>query len=211
MADLVTFMRRDDIPVLTQAALAHAQFETIHPFTDGNGRTGRAMIHSILRARGLTHHVTVPVSAGLLTDTPTYFAALSRYRAGDAAEIVRLMATASLTALTNARQLVADLDDVRDRWAEAIQARRDASAWQLADLFLRQPVLDAATAQRPRGRLGQHPSGPASADRRRRDHRVHGPASSPALAGTGGALGARRFRGAGRSADAVGEDGGHGG
>ena len=52
MADLVTFMRRDDIPVLTQAALAHAQFETIHPFTDGNGRTGRAIIHSILRARG---------------------------------------------------------------------------------------------------------------------------------------------------------------
>ena len=58
------------------------------------------------------------------------------------------MATASLTALTNARQLVADLDDIRDRWAEVIRARRDASAWQLADLFLRQPVLDAATAQR---------------------------------------------------------------
>ena len=63
----------------------------------------------------------------------------TRYRAGDAAEIVRLMATASLTALTNARQLVADLDDIRNRWAEVIRARRDASAWQLADLFLRHP------------------------------------------------------------------------
>ena len=148
MADLVTFIRRHDIPVLTHAALAHAQFETIHPFTDGNGRTGRALIHSILRARGLTTNVTVPVSAGLLTDTQAYFSALTRYRAGDAAEIVRLTAEASLRALTNARQLVADLDHVRMRWAEAIQARRDAVAWPLADLFLRQPVLDASTAQR---------------------------------------------------------------
>src|SRR5262249_56504813 len=75
MRDLMSFVRRDDLPVLAHAALAHAQFETIHPFVDGNGRTGRALVHAMLRARGVTRNVTVPVSAGLLTDTDAYFAA----------------------------------------------------------------------------------------------------------------------------------------
>lgn len=69
MADLVRFTRREDLPRLGQAALAQAQFETIHPFADGNGRTGRALVHALLRGHGLTRHVTVPVSAGLLSRT----------------------------------------------------------------------------------------------------------------------------------------------
>lgn len=72
MADLVSFTRRDDLPRLGQAALAHAQFKTIHAFADGNGRTGRAFVHALLRGHGLTRRVTVPVSAGLLaTPAPT--------------------------------------------------------------------------------------------------------------------------------------------
>ena len=82
MADLVKFTRRADLPLLSQAAIAHAQFETIHPFPDGNGRTGRALIHAMLRGHGLTRNVTVPVSAGLLTDTNGYFDALTAYRDG---------------------------------------------------------------------------------------------------------------------------------
>jgi len=142
------FVRRDDLPVLAHAALAHAQFETIHPFVDGNGRTGRALVHSMLRARGLTRNVTVPVSAGLLTDTDAYFAALMAYRRGDAARIVALIAEASFTAIANGRQLVVELRRVRQRWNEVIKARHDASAWALADLMLRQPVVDAELVQR---------------------------------------------------------------
>jgi Fic family protein len=63
MDDFVRFAGRTDLPLLSQTAIAHAQFETIHPFTDGNGRTGRALIHSMLRGHGLTRNVTVPVSA----------------------------------------------------------------------------------------------------------------------------------------------------
>ena len=53
MDDLVAFMNRTDLPPVVQAAIAHAQFETIHPFADGNGRVGRALIHVVLRRRGL--------------------------------------------------------------------------------------------------------------------------------------------------------------
>jgi Fic family protein len=151
MTDLMSFVRRDDLPVLAHAALAHAQFETIHPFADGNGRTGRALVHSMLRARGLTRNVTVPVSAGVLTDTDAYFAALMAYRRGDATRIVRLIAGASFTAIANGRQLVADLRRAREGWNELIKARADASAWQLADLLLRQPVVDAELVQRELG------------------------------------------------------------
>ena len=64
MQDLVEFLARDDLPVLLHAALAHAQFETVHPFTDGNGRTGRALVHALLSGKGLLT-TTAPVSAGL--------------------------------------------------------------------------------------------------------------------------------------------------
>jgi len=65
MRDLLQFARRDDLPVIPQVAILHAQFETIHPFPDGNGRTGRALMHAALRAKGVTRHVSVPISAGL--------------------------------------------------------------------------------------------------------------------------------------------------
>ena len=144
MADLVRFVQRNDIAVLAHAAIAHAQFETIHPFADGNGRTGRALIHSMLRAKGLTRNVTVPVSAGLLTDTGHYFDSLTRYRQSEIAPIVATMADAALRAIGNGRQLVEELRAIRQGWNEAINARRDATAWRLADLLMRRPVIDAA-------------------------------------------------------------------
>jgi len=144
MADLVGFIRRLDMPALAHAAVAHAQFETIHPFPDGNGRTGRALVHAMLRAHGLTRNVTVPVSAGLLTDTSAYFDTLTAYRAGDPAAIVERMAQASFAAIVNGRQLVAELHSIRARWNSKVQVRRGAAAWRLADLLVRQPVVDAA-------------------------------------------------------------------
>jgi Fic family protein len=153
MQDLIRYAGRDDVAPLALAAVAHAQFETIHPFPDGNGRTGRALIHAILRARDLTRQVTVPVSAGLLTDTERYFATLTAYREGDPLPIIRELAQASDRALTNGRQLVGDLRSARERWEDAITARKGSKAWPLMDLVMRQPVLDTATiaAQLPIG------------------------------------------------------------
>jgi Fic family protein len=87
--DLCGFCNGEDIPAVAQAAIAHAQFETIHPFADGNGRTGRALIHLVLRRRGLSTRVLPPVSLVLATWADDYMAGLqaTRYRgpAGSAA------------------------------------------------------------------------------------------------------------------------------
>jgi Fic family protein len=124
--------------------LAHAQFETIHPFTDGNGRTGRALIQAMLRRNGLTLNVTVPVSAGLLTDTDSYFAALTAYRDGDPAPIVRRVSEAAVAAVFNGREMVSELHAVRAGWNDKITARRDSAVWQIAHLLLRRPVINTA-------------------------------------------------------------------
>lgn len=141
--DLMTFIERDDLPVLAHAALAHAQFETIHPFTDGNGRTGRALVQAMLRHGQLTRNVTVPVSAGLLSDTGAYFDALTTYRLGDPFPIVAQFADAAFKAVANGRELVDELRDIRQRWQQLIKARSDSAVWRLADLLLRKPVVNA--------------------------------------------------------------------
>lgn len=142
--DLIAFAQRADVPALPQIAIAHAQFETIHPFTDGNGRTGRALVQAMLRNKGLTRQVTVPVSAGLLADTGAYFAALTAYRDGDAAPIVERFSQASVLAIANGRQLVADIRGVRENWNDVITARSDSAVWKVADLLTRRPVVNAA-------------------------------------------------------------------
>jgi Fic family protein len=80
LADLIAFANRRDLPSLLQATLAHAQFETLHPFTDGNGRIGRAMVNAILRARGTTTTIVVPIASALVTRRDAYFEALDAYR-----------------------------------------------------------------------------------------------------------------------------------
>ena len=85
---------RRDRPI-AKAALVHAQFETIHPFVDGNGRTGRTLLHRMLRSDGVLLHATVPISAGLLHDIDDYMSALSCYQQGDPALLSNRFATQS--------------------------------------------------------------------------------------------------------------------
>lgn len=145
IADLVSFGRRTDVPVLAQAAIAHAQFETIHPFPDGNGRTGRALLQGMLRHGRLTRNVSVPVSAGLLQDTDAYFHALTEYRSGSADVIVATVAEAAFAAVTNGRTLVNDIQAVAARWDGQVIARSDSSAHRVKNYLLRQPVVNTKT------------------------------------------------------------------
>jgi Fic family protein len=78
--DLVAFCNDDSLPAVAQAAIAHAQFETIHPFVDGNGRTGRALVHLVLRRRGAATRVLPPVSLVLATWAQSYIGGLTATR-----------------------------------------------------------------------------------------------------------------------------------
>ena len=80
MRDLVAYVNTDHHSPLTQAAVAHAQFETIHPFADGNGRAGRALIHIVLRRRGLAPRVVPPISLVLATWSDSYIEGLTDFR-----------------------------------------------------------------------------------------------------------------------------------
>lgn len=151
IADLMVFTQRTDVAVLPQTAVSHAQFETIHPFTDGNGRTGRALVQAMLRNKGLVRQVTVPVSAGLLADTGAYFSALTSFREGNPTPIVESFSQAAILAIDNGRQLVAELREIREAWNHMIAARSDSAVWRVADLLPRRPVVNAALVARELG------------------------------------------------------------
>jgi len=145
--DLCAFSERTDLPLLAQAAIAHAQFETIHPFNDGNGRAGRALVHVMLRNGGATTHTTVPVSAGLLSDTDAYYDALTTYRNGDPNPIIEEFSRAAFAAVHNGQHLAADLRTLHNDWANNLRARRDAVAWRVLPFLLRQPSVTSKVVQ----------------------------------------------------------------
>ncbi|MEU4196449.1 Fic family protein [Kribbella sp. NPDC026611] len=147
MDDLIGFCLRTDLPVLTQISIAHAQFETIHPFNDGNGRTGRTLVHAMLRRSGVTRRLTVPVSAGLLTDTEAYFAALGSYREGDPAPIIRQFSRAAFAAVGNGRNLVDDLTGIYATWQHDVPSREGSSARRLLPHLLSQPAVTVKHVQ----------------------------------------------------------------
>ena len=142
IADLLKFISRDDVPVFIQSAIAHAQFETVHPFADGNGRTGRALVHALLTNKGLTQNVTVPVSSGLLVNTNGYFDALGEYRKGNIEPIIQQFNEAAIFAVGNGRRLVTDLEESISDAHSKITARTDAAAWKIANLLVAQPVIN---------------------------------------------------------------------
>lgn len=144
IADLLRYIDRRDVPVIEQAAIAHAQFETIHPFTDGNGRTGRAVLHAMLRAAGLVRNTTVPISSGLLGDIDGYHAALTAYRAGDPDRIIELTAEAAFRAIGNGRRLVADIRGIQAQWQERVTVRSDSAVWPIMELLARRPVINTS-------------------------------------------------------------------
>ncbi|MGV8885299.1 MAG: Fic family protein [Microbacteriaceae bacterium] len=145
MDDLVTFIGRADIPVLAHVAIAHAQFETIHPFPDGNGRTGRAIVQAMLRHGQVTTNVAVPVSAGLLHDLTNYHDALTAYRRGELRPIITAFARAADYAVLNGRQLVRDIQSIEADWQGKMSGlRSDAAARRVSALAIAHPVLNSA-------------------------------------------------------------------
>lgn len=138
IVDLMDFVERTDLPILPQAAIAHAQFEAIHPFTDGNGRIGRALAAGILARRGVVESgMTVPIAAALAEVRPRYFSALTSFHTGDAGPIVSLWASASLIAAEESRLTASRLAEIPAAWESELGGLRRGSAVARVIDFLR--------------------------------------------------------------------------
>ncbi len=148
LADLCDFSSTDDLPAVAQAAIAHAQFETIHPFVDGNGRTGRALIHVILRRRAVAPRVVPPISLILATRSAEYVNGLVATRYLGPAEApeahagmnrwIGIFAAACTRAVADAVAYEDRIRDIQAGWSERLGRFRRGSA---TDLLL--PVLTA--------------------------------------------------------------------
>ncbi|WP_220793122.1 Fic family protein [Nocardioides stalactiti] len=144
MADLLTFATRDDVPVVGQAAIAHAQFESIHPFTDGNGRVGRAVAAAVLRQRGVARRVVIPIASALVARRDHYFATLGDYRAGDAGPIIRAFARSATVAAEEAAVTADRLAEMPADWrSRAGEPRAGSAAAVVLDSLTAVPVLTA--------------------------------------------------------------------
>ncbi|MFG1921758.1 Fic family protein [Cryptosporangium sp. NPDC048952] len=142
--DLLRFANRDDLPTLAQAAISHAQFESIHPFTDGNGRIGRALINAILRRRRATTRVVVPLASALVARRERYFDHLGAYRDGDVEPIVRDFALASRIAAAESRTTVQRLMEISLEWSDVVgRVRAGSAAAKLLAILPAQPVVAA--------------------------------------------------------------------
>ena len=147
--DLAAFLNRDDLPAVVQAAIAHAQFETIHPFVDGNGRVGRCLIHVVLRRRGLAPRVVPPISIVLAANARAYVQGLTAYRDGDPVEWSRSFAYTCRLAAAASTRLAERIDELIASWRErAGSPRKGSSAARLIELLPSYPILDVASAQR---------------------------------------------------------------
>lgn len=147
LADLVGFVNRDDLPVVLQAAIAHAQFETIHPFADGNGRAGRCLIHVVYRRRGLAPNVVPPISLVLATRSDEYIGGLAEYRFRDAIAWLVFFAVATTSAARKARSLATRIQDLGDVWLARLGSpRRDASSRKIIERLPAEPILTVARA-----------------------------------------------------------------
>ena len=154
--DLCQFCNDEALSPLLQAAIAHAQFETIHPFGDGNGRTGRALVQVLLRRRGLAPSFVPPISVVLARRRDRYIEGLTRFREDRTAEWVEIFATATAEAARLADDYRGRVAALQDAWREQLRAdsgpRSDAAAWALIDALPAHPVLTVAVAVAATGR-----------------------------------------------------------
>lgn len=146
MDDLIEYLNGATHGALIQAALVHAQFETIHPFADGNGRVGRALIHVVLQRRGLVDYPVLPVSMVLGTWSDRYIHGLTRFRAPDSgsaglSEWLDVFISAAEEAATQATRISREIDELRAEWRERVDAHRKSQGMTRA---LRSDSIEAS-------------------------------------------------------------------
>lgn len=161
--DLLDFCNRSPLPTLAKAAIAHAQLETIHPFADGNGRTGRTLVHVVLRREGLAPHIVPPVSLVLATDKGRYINNLAAFRTDDArtdeaqraaarqdaiSDWVEYFSNACVEACARAEEFEDRIGRIQATWRERGKFRKNSAADILVEKLPGNPVVSVASAAR---------------------------------------------------------------
>jgi Fic family protein len=151
LADLCNAINSDLLPPLIQAALVHAQFETIHPFDDGNGRTGRALVHVILRRRAVAPQYVPPISVLLAGAKDRYIKGLTDFREGRINEWIEYFAAAAAGSARLASAYVQAVQDLGLCWRNqlagaAVAPRADAAAWAVIEILPAHPVITVPVA-----------------------------------------------------------------
>jgi Fic family protein len=156
LADLERFIHApaSDLPPLVRVGLVHAQFETIHPFLDGNGRIGRLLIAALLEHWQLLPEPLMVVSAYLKRHQAEYYRRLSAIRTdGDWEGWVRFFLEGVADAAAQAEQTVVMLASLITRDRKRLLAHPKASPTSLR-LFESLPVMPRFTVDRVRRTLG---------------------------------------------------------
>ncbi len=162
LSDLCATINDETFSPLVQAALVHAQFETIHPFDDGNGRTGRALVHVVLRRRGIAPHFLPPISVVFAGARDRYIAGLVRFRGDGVDEWISHFAAATVKAARLGRTYIDEVRALQEHWREQLREtgnapRSDAAAWAIIDLLPAHPMISApvaaAVTNRAKGRI----------------------------------------------------------
>ncbi|MEO6527279.1 MAG: Fic family protein [Gemmatimonadaceae bacterium] len=157
LADLCTAINDSTLSPLVQAAIVHAQFETLHPFDDGNGRTGRALVHVVLRRRGLAPRFLPPVSVVFAGARDRYITGLTSFRGTDIARWIEQFAAATWEATRLASAYVLAVRDLQSAWRERLATsagapREGAAAWALIDALPAHPIISGPMAAAATGR-----------------------------------------------------------
>ncbi|MGE5281679.1 MAG: Fic family protein [Chloroflexota bacterium] len=153
LADWERFAHEEpEMPLLVQNALLHAQFETIHPFLDGNGRLGRLLLVFFLVARGRLPSPLLYLSAYIERKRDDYYRALQAMREeGNVFAWIDMFLTAVQTQATDAVQRAERIVALRERYREAASSVGTANALALVDLICENPVV---TTRAIENRLG---------------------------------------------------------
>ncbi|MEO7360127.1 MAG: Fic family protein [Gemmatimonadaceae bacterium] len=151
LTDLCVSINDDTLPTLVQAAIVHAQFETVHPFDDGNGRTGRALVHVIFRRRGVAPTFLPPISLIFARERKQYIEGLTHFRGDRVLDWIEQFASATFRAATLAQTYLEQIRRLQQQWRDRLRAssaspRSDSVAWALIELLPAHPMISGPVA-----------------------------------------------------------------
>ncbi len=139
--DLAAFCGRTDLTSVAHAALAHAQFEVIHPFVDGNGRVGRILLQQLLVKRAQLH-TPVPISVPWSRDTDRYIAGIRSFENGDTDSWLVFASWSVIESVEWMTQMVEKFNDLIEGFATQLETRGHSVTARIIEDLPSHPIVD---------------------------------------------------------------------